>query len=130
MANQFPHDLKYSDSHEYVRVEGSEATMGVTEFAAEQLGEVVFVDLPSVGQRVEAGESVGSIESVKAVSELYAMVSGDVVAINNEVDSSPELVNEDPYGDGWLVKIRMSDPQELDRAMTADTYSNLVSGQE
>jgi glycine cleavage system H protein len=130
MANQFPHDLKYSDSHEYVRVEGNEATMGVTEFAAEQLGEVVFVDLPSVGQRVEAGESVGSIESVKAVSELYAMVSGDVVAINNEVDSSPELVNEDPYGDGWLVKIRMSDPQELDRAMTADTYSNLVSGQE
>jgi glycine cleavage system H protein len=73
---------------------------------------------------------VGSIESVKAVSELYAMVSGDVVAINNEVDSSPELVNEDPYGDGWLVKIRMSDPQELDRAMTADTYSSLVSGQE
>jgi glycine cleavage system H protein len=130
MANQFPHDLKYSDSHEYVRVEGNEATMGVTEFAAEQLGEVVFVDLPSVGQRVEAGESVGSIESVKAVSELYAMVSGDVVAINNEVDSSPELVNEDPYGDGWLVKIRMSDPQELDRAMTADTYSSLVSGQE
>jgi glycine cleavage system H protein len=130
MANQFPHDLKYSDSHEYVRVEGSEATMGVTNFAAEQLGDVVFVELPSVGQRVEAGESVGSIESVKAVSELYAMVSGDVVAINNEVDSSPELVNEDPYGDGWLVKIRMSDPQELDRAMTADTYSNLVSGQE
>ncbi|XGV88822.1 MAG: glycine cleavage system protein GcvH [Limnothrix sp. BL-A-16] len=130
MANQFPHDLKYSDSHEYVRVEGSEATMGVTNFAAEQLGDVVFVELPSVGQRVEAGESVGSIESVKAVSELYAMVSGDVVAINNEVDSSPELVNEDPYGDGWLVKIRMSDPQELDRAMTADTYSSLVSGQE
>ncbi len=130
MANQFPHDLKYSDSHEYVRVEGNEATMGVTNFAAEQLGDVVFVELPSVGQRVEAGESVGSIESVKAVSELYAMVSGDVVAINNEVDSSPELVNEDPYGDGWLVKIRMSDPQELDRAMTADTYSSLVSGQE
>jgi glycine cleavage system H protein len=130
MANQFPHDLRYSDSHEYVRVEGNEATMGVTNFAAEQLGDVVFVELPSVGQRVEAGESVGSIESVKAVSELYAMVSGDVVAINNEVDSSPELVNEDPYGDGWLVKIRMSDPQELDRAMTADTYVSLVSGQE
>ncbi len=130
MANHFPHDLRYSDSHEYVRVEGDEATMGITGFAADQLGDVVFVELPSVGQRVEAGDSVGSIESVKAVSELYAMVSGEVVATNNEMDSSPELVNEDPYGDGWLVKIRMSNPQELERAMTADTYSSLVSGQE
>lgn len=130
MANHFPHDLRYSDSHEYVRVEGDEATMGITGFAADQLGDVVFVELPSVGQRVEAGDSVGSIESVKAVSELYAMVSGEVVAINDEVDSSPELVNEDPYGDGWLMKIQMTDPQELDRAMTADTYASLVSGQE
>lgn len=129
MANQFPHDLRYSDSHEYVRAEGNEATMGVTDFAADQLGDLVFVELPTVGQTVEAGTPIGSLESVKAVGELYAMVSGEVVAVNEALEDSPELVNEDPYGDGWLVKIQMSNPQELSQAMTADTYSSLVSGQ-
>jgi glycine cleavage system H protein len=117
-----PEDNKYAKSHEYVHVEGEIGTIGITDYAQKELGDVVFVELPQVGTQLEAADELGSIESVKAVSELFAPVSGEVVEINETLAEKPELVNTDPYGDGWMIRVRLSDPTELDDLMNAEEY--------
>lgn len=121
-----PADLRYSSDHEWVRVDGSTATIGITEYAQDALGDVVFVDLPEVGLAVAAGESFSEVESTKSVSDIYAPVSGTVAEANAALDSQPELVNSDPYGEGWICRIEMSDPSELDGLMDADAYRALT----
>jgi glycine cleavage system H protein len=121
-----PEDSKYAKSHEYVHVEGGVGTIGITDYAQKELGDVVFVELPQVGSQLEAGDELGSIESVKAVSELFAPVSGEVVEINEALADKPELVNTDPYGDGWMIRIRLSDTSELDDLMNAEEYEEYV----
>jgi len=122
MSTSIPEDNRYAKSHEYAHPEGDIALVGITEYAQKELGDVVMVELPRVGTQVEANEEMGSIESVKAVSDLFAPVSGEVIEINEALTDKPELVNTDPYGDGWLVKIRMSDPSELDELMSPEEY--------
>jgi glycine cleavage system H protein len=117
-----PEDSKYAKSHEYVHMEGQVGTVGITDYAQKELGDVVFVELPQVGTQLEAGDELGSIESVKAVSELFAPVSGEVVEINEALAEKPELVNTDPYGDGWMIRVRVSDATELDDLMNAEEY--------
>ena len=119
-----PEDSRYAKSHEYVHpeAEGDVVVIGITDYAQKELGDVVFVELPQVGTQLEAGDALGSIESVKAVSELFAPVSGEVVEINETLADKPELVNTDPYGDGWMIRIRISDPTELDDLMDAEEY--------
>ena len=125
MSN-LPQDLSYLPSHEWVRNEGDgTVTIGVTDFAQEQLGDVVFVELPEVGTQLSTEEELGVIESVKAASDLYAPVSGEVVEINEQLEDDPELVNSDPYGDAWLLKIKLSDTDELNHLLDADAYSVL-----
>ena len=122
-----PVELKYAKEHEWVRVEGDTAVIGVSEFAQEQLGEVVYVDMPSQGDSVSAGETFGEIESVKSVSELYSPVSGEIVAVNEALSDTPEVVNSSPLGEGWMIKVRMSDPAQLDELMSAEEYEAFVS---
>jgi glycine cleavage system H protein len=117
-----PEDSRYAKSHEYVYVEGGVGTVGITDYAQKELGDVVFVELPQVGTQLEAGDELGSIESVKAVSELFAPVSGEVVEINETLAEKPELINTDPYGDGWMIRVRVSDPSEVDELMNAEEY--------
>jgi len=117
-----PEDSKYAKSHEYVHMEGEVGTVGITDYAQKELGDVVFVELPQVGTQLEAGDELGSIESVKAVSELFAPVSGEVIEINETLAEKPELINTDPYGDGWMIRIRISDATELDDLMNAEEY--------
>src|SRR5437899_12470567 len=121
-----PEDSKYAKSHEYVHVEGNVGTVGITDYAQKELGDVVFVELPQVGTQLEAGDELGSIESVKAVSELFAPVSGEVVEINETLAEKPELVNTDPYGDGWMIKVRLTSPDEVDELMDAEEYEEYV----
>src|SRR5438046_3477171 len=122
-----PEDNKYAKSHEYVHVEGGVGTIGITDYAQKELCDVVFVELPQVGTQLEAGDELGSIESVKAVSELFAPVSGEVVEINETLADKPELVNTDPYGDGWMVRIKVADASEADELlMTAEEYDEFV----
>ena len=121
-----PEDSRYAKSHEYVHAEGDVGTIGITEYAQKELGDVVFVELPQVGTELEAGDELGSIESVKAVSELFSPVSGEVVEVNEKLADKPELVNTDPYGDGWMIKIKMSDQSEMDELMSADDYEDYV----
>jgi len=121
-----PEDSRYAKSHEYVHAEGDVGTIGITDYAQKELGDVVFVELPQVGSQLEAGDELGSIESVKAVSELFSPVSGEVVEINEKLAEKPELVNTDPYGDGWMIRIRLDDPTEMDELMTADDYEDYV----
>ncbi|GAB4183807.1 MAG: glycine cleavage system protein GcvH [Geothermobacteraceae bacterium] len=123
---EFPEELKYTEEHEWVMVEDEVVTVGITDFAQDALGDVVFVELPEVGTQVEAGKPFGVVESVKAVSDIYAPVSGEVVEVNDELPDSPELVNTSPYEDGWMVKIRLSDPEELDKLLEADAYEALT----
>jgi glycine cleavage system H protein len=122
-----PADLHYTKEHEWVRVDGDEATIGITEFAAEQLGDVVFVELPEVGRRVDQYAAFGVVESVKAVSDLFAPVSGEVSRANEGLATSPELVNRDPYGDGWMVRLRLSDASQLDALLDAAGYEALTA---
>jgi glycine cleavage system H protein len=126
---QFPADLKYTKDHEWVRVEGGVATIGVTDFAQDALGDVVFVNLPEVGTEVCAGDSVAEIESVKAVSGVYSPVSGGVVAVNTELDGAEDTVNRDPYGGGWLFKVELADPAELAALMDVAAYQAHVAEQ-
>lgn len=120
-----PHELLYTKEHEWVRIDGNSAVVGITEHAQRELGDVVFVELPEIGQRFEVGESFGNVESVKAVSEIYAPLSGEISEINSEVVDSPELVNEDPYGDGWLVKFSFTTaPSGL---LSADAYQEYLN---
>ncbi len=127
----YPSDYLYSRDHEWVRVEGDTCVLGITEYAQEELGEIVFVELPEEGQSFNATDEVGTIESVKAVAEVYTPVSGDVAEVNSALEEEPELVNDDPHGDGWLVKLRMSAKSQLDDLMNAEQYEEyLASGEE
>jgi len=129
MALEYPNDLKYLDSHEYVRVEGDTATIGISAFAVDQLGDIVFVELPDVDETLEKGETFGTVESVKAVEDMYAPVSGTVIEQNAAVVDSPETIVEDPYGAGWLLKIQLSNPDEANDALSADEYRAKVEGE-
>ncbi len=128
MALSFPADCRYADSHEYVRADGDTWRLGISAFAIDQLGDIVFVELPELGANVSKGQSFGSVESVKAVEDLIAPVSGAVVARNEAVLASPEELQNDPYGEGWLLQIKPSDPAELDGLMDAASYGAKVDG--
>lgn len=121
-----PSNLKYSNDHEWCRVEGEYAYVGITDFAQSQLGDIVFVDVPTVGETVAAGEVFGTIEAVKTVSDAYLPVGGEVVEFNDAVDADPSIVNKDPYGEGWMVKVKMSDPSEYDALLDAEAYTALI----
>ncbi len=121
-----PENLRYSSDHEWVLVEGDVATIGITDYAQDALGDVVYVDGPTAGQTLAAGESFGEVESTKSVSELYSPVSGEVVATNDDLEGEPEKLNHDPYGDGWICSIRLSDPSEVDELLDAAAYRALV----
>jgi len=122
-----PSDRVYSKDHEWVIVDGGVATIGISHFAQDQLGEVVYIDLPAVGDELAAGDSFGEIESVKSVSELFAPVSGEIVEVNSALDDSPETVNSDPHGAGWMVKVPLSDAAELDALMSAEDYDAFIT---
>ena len=122
-----PTDLRYTKDHEWVRVDGEEATVGITEYAAGQLGDIVFVELPDVGRTLAQFAAFGVVESVKAVSDLFAPVSGEVVASNDALAGSPEHVNADPYGDGWMIRLRLTEPGEVGELLDADAYDALIA---
>lgn len=126
---EIPAGLKYSKQHEWVANEDSVAIIGITDYAQDQLGEIVYVELPSVGDKVSKDDPFGVVESVKAVSDIYAPISGTVVEVNEELPESPETVNEDPYGDGWLIKVRVSDAAELDDLMDSEEYEEMVAAE-
>ncbi|AYX89296.1 glycine cleavage system protein GcvH [Staphylococcus cohnii] len=121
-----PSELKYSKEHEWVKIDGNTVTIGITEYAQSELGDIVFVELPETDDDIDEGESFGSVESVKTVSELYAPVSGKVVETNDELEDSPEFVNESPYEKAWMVKVELSDESQLDELMSADQYSEMI----
>jgi glycine cleavage system H protein len=129
MTFEYPDDLKYADTHEYARLEGEIATIGITAFAVDQLGDIVFLELPDVGEALEKGETFGTVESVKAVEDLKAPVTGTVVERNDALLDTPEQLADDPYGEAWMLKVRVDDPDELNDAMTADEYRALVEGE-
>jgi glycine cleavage system H protein len=118
----YPDDLLYHSEHDWARIEGEEATFGITWYAQDALGEVVYFDLPKVGATVSSGEAYAEVESVKAVSDVYAPLSGEIIAVNEALADQPEAINEDPYGEGWLVKVKLSDPVEKDSLMDAAAY--------
>jgi len=122
-----PGDLRYTKDHEWVRIDGDEATVGVTEYAAEQLGDVVFVDLPQVGRALEQHATFGVVESVKAVSDMYAPLAGEVTAVNEALASQPELVNSQPFGDGWMIRVRIADVAQVDGLLDPAAYERLVA---
>lgn len=129
MANlNHPTDLKYSKTDEWVRVEGDEATVGITDYAQDQLGDIVYLDLIKAGDTVAADKHFGDIESVKATSELISPLSGEIVAVNEKLHDQPELINDDPYNEGWMFKVKMSSPAELDDLMTAEQYLKYLNG--
>jgi len=123
-----PNDRKYTKEHEWVLLENGIATIGVTDFAASELGDIVFVEMPEVGDEVNLEDTVGSIESVKAVEDLFVPVSGEVVEINEDIDATPELVNSEPFDGGWLFKVKMSDETEMDKLMDAAAYGEILGG--
>lgn len=123
-----PQDLRYTEDHEWVRLEGDRAVVGITHHAQGQLGDIVFVELPPVGKRVRRGEKVAAVESVKAVGEVNAPLSGEVVAVNSAVEGSPDLVNKDPYGQGWLFALRVAAPEEVDGLLDAAGYEAFLKG--
>ncbi len=123
-----PDDRKYTQEHEWIQVEGDTATVGVTDYAANELGDIVFVELPENGDEFSHGDTVGTIESVKAVADFFLPVSGEIVAVNDAVVDNPELVNKSPLDDGWLLKVRLSDTGELDSLMDAAAYQDLIGG--
>jgi glycine cleavage system H protein len=122
-----PTDLHYTRDHEWVRVDGEEATVGITQYAADQLGDIVFVELPETGRELEEAKTFGVVESVKAVSDLFAPLSGEVTAINGALAGDPELVNSDPYGRGWMIKLRVTDKGQLDDLLDGPAYDDLVA---
>jgi glycine cleavage system H protein len=121
-----PPELRYTKDHEWVRVDGDEATVGITEYAASQLGDIVFVELPDTGKSLAQFATFGVVESVKAVSDLFAPVSGEIVATNEALTASPELVNGEPYGDGWMIRVRLAHPAETDGLLDAAAYDELI----
>lgn len=124
-----PSDLKYASSHEWARLEGDIVVVGITDHAQDALGDLVFVELPEVGDTVSAGDEAGVVESVKAASDIYAPVSGEIVAINDALEDTPELINSDPYGEGWMYKIKVADVSELDNLLSADDYEAQVAAE-
>jgi glycine cleavage system H protein len=123
----YPDDLKYHSEHDWARVDGETATLGITWYAQDQLGEVVFFDPPAVGKTIAKDEAYAEVESVKAVSDVIAPVSGEIVEVNEALKDAPEQINEDPYGEGWLVKIKLSEPSELDSLMDSESYQSSLS---
>jgi glycine cleavage system H protein len=127
-AESYPEDLRYHREHDWARVEGDEAVFGITWFAQDQLGEVVFFDPPTVGDSVSANETYAEVESVKAVSDVIAPLTGEIVAVNEALADTPEKINDDPYGDGWLVRVKLSDPAQAGELLDAAAYQELVKG--
>jgi glycine cleavage system H protein len=127
MTFDVPDDLRYLDSHEWVRQDGDTATIGISDFAQDELGDVVFVELPGEGDELTAGEDFGVVESIKAVSDIYAPVSGTVTAVNDDLIDQPELLNEGPYDDGWLLELELTDESELDDLLSAEEYSDQIA---
>lgn len=125
----YPENFRYTKEHEWVLVEGDTGTVGITHHAQEQLGDIVYVDLPKVGTKLEKGAAMGSVESVKAVSEIFSPVSGEVIAVNEALSDAPEKLNQDPHGEGWLVKVRLTDPQEAATLMDAAQYQAHVAAE-
>jgi glycine cleavage system H protein len=125
----YPADYRYTKDHEWIKVEGSAGTIGITDYAQSELGDVVFAELPKVGATMKAGESFGTIESVKAVSEIFTPVSGEITEINSKLVDTPEIINKDPHGSAWLVKIRLSDPKEVSALMDAAAYETYIAAQ-
>jgi glycine cleavage system H protein len=122
----YPPELLYTKEHEWIRVDESIGTIGITDHAQKELGDIVFVELPKAGDHVTANESFGTVESVKAVSEIYSPVTGEVTGVNSKAQSSPEILNTDPHGDGWLIRVRLSDRREIENLMTADDYEAYI----
>lgn len=127
MSNQLPNNLKYAESHEWVLVEGDIATIGITDHAQAELSDVVFVDLPAVGNVIALGDNAAVVESVKAASDIYAPITGEVVEVNEELGNDPALINTDPYGAGWIYKVKLTDPAELDDLMSAEDYAKFIA---
>lgn len=123
---KFPRELKYTKEHEWVRISGESAVVGITDYAQGELGDIVFVELPAVGAKIQAGESMGTIEAVKAVSDLYAPVSGEVLELNPELETNSEIVNKDPYGKGWMLKIKLSELKETEALLDEAAYRELI----
>jgi glycine cleavage system H protein len=124
-----PENLRYTKDHEWIRVEGDSGTVGITDHAQEELGDIVYVELPKVGAKLEQSSSFGSVESVKAVSDIYCPVSGEIADINQALAESPEKVNDDPYGDGWLIKLKLANVAQLDQLMTAAQYTEYIGSE-
>ncbi len=124
--SRVPEELKYSKEHEWVRVEGDIAVVGITDYAQSELGDIVYVELPEVGTRVQKGDTVATVEAVKTAADVYSPVSGEVVEVNSALEEQAELVNKDPYGEGWIVKIKMSNPDELNELLSAEEYKKLI----
>ncbi len=122
-----PQELKYTKDHEWIRVEGGVATIGVTDFAQSELGDIVYVEIESEGDDLERGDVFGTVEAVKTVSDLFMPVSGKVIEVNSDLEATPETVNDDPYGNGWMIKVEISDAGEIDSALSADDYKSLIS---
>ena len=125
---QLPDDLKYADDHEWAKAQGDTVRVGISDYAQDQLGDIVVVELPEVGESFEKGAEFGTLESVKAVSEIYMPVGGEIVAVNDTLEEAPEKVNNSPYGDGWLVEIKLSNPQELEQLMDKAAYLDMLKG--
>lgn len=123
-----PDNLKYTKEHEWIKVEGNEATVGITEFAQKELGDIVFIEVETVGETLDKDEPFGTIEAVKTVSDMFMPVAGEITEFNEQLEANPEIVNKDPYGDGWIIKINLSDTSELDELLDADAYKELIEG--
>lgn len=121
-----PDNFKYTNDHEWIKVDGDEATIGITEFAQKELGDIVFIEVETEGETLKAGEAFGTIEAVKTVSDLFMPVDAEVLEFNEELESNPEIVNKDPYGEGWIIKIKLADPAALDALLDADAYKELT----
>lgn len=124
----FPAEVRYAESHEWARAEGDSIKVGITDYAQDQLGDIVFVELPEVGDTLDKGEEFGTVESVKAVSELYMPISGEIIAINSSLEESPEKVNNTPYSDGWMIEVKGENPSEMDDLMDSDAYLGTLKG--
>jgi glycine cleavage system H protein len=122
----FPSELKYTKDHEWIRTEGTEAYIGITEFAQQELGDIVYIDINKIGEEIAAEEVFGTVEAVKTVSDLFMPVSATILEVNKKLDSQPELVNSDPYGDGWIIKVSLSDATSVDSLLTSETYAGIV----
>lgn len=130
MSGNIPGDLKYTENDEWIRVEGAEATIGLTDYAQDQLNDIVYVELPDVGAKFDKGDAFGVVESVKAASDMHMPASGTITAVNEKLEDEPEIVNSDPYGQGWFVKITLADASELDSLMDAAAYAKYLEGRE